>query len=309
MIDLSNKKELLNYLKQHGLWAKKRFSQNFLVDKAALDKIVEAADLNSEELVVEIGPGTGILTERLVEESGHLISVELDRDLAGLLPSHLSNKYQAELLGEGKEIKKTEDANIVIDLNYKIIDSLHRFTLINADALRLNLDDIIAGRPYKVVANIPYAITSKIFELFLTKKKRPQSMVILVQKEVAERVCAKPGSMSTLAISVQLFGKPEIVDIVRADSFFPAPKVDSAILRIASYQSPVVSLQDQKEFFRCVHIGFAARRKTLVNNLSSGYQLDRKTVSDILIKIGLKETVRAQELTIDQWKKLCQLLK
>jgi 16S rRNA (adenine1518-N6/adenine1519-N6)-dimethyltransferase len=139
-------------------------------------------------------------------------------------------------------------------------------------------------------------------------------MVLLVQKEVAERVCAKPGDMSTLSVSVQLYGKPEIIDIVKKESFFPSPKVDSAILKISDIQDPFDSLslaQDDtkilsKEFFRLVHIGFASRRKTLVNNLSAGYRIPKEEASDIIKTIGLSDTVRAQELSIKNWRKLCQ---
>jgi len=167
------------------------------------------------------------------------------------------------------------------------------------------LNEIIGERSYKVVANIPYHITSKILELFLSRENKPETMVLLVQKEVAERICAKPGEMSVLAISVQLYGQPEIVDIVPKESFFPSPKVDSAILKVDRIQA-IDTILNEKDFFRCVHIGFAAKRKTLVNNLMAGIGLERQEVVDIIKSIGLKETVRAQELSIEEWKKLTQ---
>lgn len=270
-MDLTNKSELLNYLKQHKLWAKKGLSQNFLVDKEALDKIVEAADIKPDNFVVEVGPGVGVLTEKLIEKAGHVVSIELDNKLYELL-----------------KLKKSD-----------------KFEIFNADILKVNLDEVIEDKPYKVVANIPYAITSKIFELFLSREHKPELLVLLVQKEVAKRVCAKPGDMSILAISVQLFGQPEIIDIVPANSFFPVPKVDSAILKIVPGSQFAFSKEEEKHFFRLIHIGFSARRKTLANNLSVGYQLDREKVLAIIKNIGLKETVRAQELTLEQWRQLC----
>lgn len=303
-MDLTDKSQLIEYLKRHNLWAKKGLSQNFLVDKNALDKIVETAELTNSDFVVEIGPGLGVLTEKLIEKAGDIVSIELDKKLAELLNCHI-----AKLLGANSN-KATKQYN-----NLKVI---------NADILKLNLNEIIGDKPYKVVANIPYHITSKILQLFLSRENKPESMVLLVQKEVAERICAsprpengrgKPGNMSILAISVQIYGQPEIIDIVPKESFFPSPKVDSAILRIkitGRVNHPRGELpidprgedMDEKAFFRLVHVGFSARRKTLVNNLMAGYQLDRSVIIDIIKKIGLSENIRAQELSLKQWKKL-----
>lgn len=275
-MELTNKSELLDYLKQHTLWAKKGLSQNFLIDKVALDDIVAAAELKPDDLVVEIGPGLGTMTQELVRHAGEVLAIEMDEKLASLLPQKIESR------------------------NLKVI---------NSDILRVNLNEIIDSKEYKVVANIPYHITSKILELFLSRENKPELIVLLVQKEVAERICAKPGDMSVLAVSVQLFGRPEVVNIVRKESFFPSPKVDSAILRIViSNQLSVVSKEQERDFFRCVHVGFAAKRKTLVNNLMVGYQLERIQVLDILKSMGLKETVRAQELSVQEWKELTETI-
>lgn len=297
-MDLTNKSQLIDYLKQHNLWAKKGLSQNFLVDKNALDKIVEAAELKEDDLVVEIGPGLGTLTQELVSRAGEVVAVEMDEVLATLLPEMTKLKYQIT-----NKIKNDQNPNLDLTLEIGNLDLKHRLRVINSDILKLNLNDIIGTRPYKVVANIPYHITSKILELFLSREQKPELIVLLVQKEVAERVCAKPGQMSVLALSVQLYGKPEIIGIVPKESFFPSPKVDSAILKVDRIQISDNSF-NEKEFFRLVHIGFAAKRKTLVNNLMVGYQLERGQVVDILKEIGLKETVRAQELSIGEWKQL-----
>ena len=301
-MDLTNKSQLLDYLKQNDLWTKKGLSQNFLIDKVALNKIVASADIKPDDLIVEIGPGLGTMTQELIALAGEVVAVEMDEKLAGLL-------------NQKSNIKDQNEKN--------------KIKIINEDILKVNLNEIIGERSYKVVANIPYHITSKILELFLSRENKPEAMVLLVQKEVAERICAKPGEMSVLAVSVQLYGKPEIVDIVPKESFFPSPKVDSAILRIAisksKFQNPnknqnqnnknsivsdfdirISDLPTERDFFRLVHIGFAARRKTLINNLSAGYHISKEEASDIIKSIGLKDTVRAQELDISNWGELCR---
>lgn len=276
-MDLTDKSQLMKYLKEKGIWANKGLSQNFLVDKVALGKIVEAAEIKPEDQIIEIGPGVGTLTQELINKPNHVTSIELDPKLATLLIENYS--------------------------------TFENFELISADVLRTNIGEIVGSKKYKVVANIPYAITSKIIKLFLTQKNKPESLVMLVQKEVAERICAKPGDMSTLAISVQLYGEPEIVDIVKSDCFFPAPKVDSAILKIKIQESKIkINSENEKAFFRSVNVGFSSRRKKLLNNLSSGYHLDRKIVSDIMIQTGLSDNVRAQELTIEDWLSLSKKL-
>ena len=283
-MDLTDKSQLLEYLKENNLWAKKGLSQNFLIDKNALGKIVESAELKSDDFIIEIGPGLGTLTEELLEQANEVVAVEMDTKLAELLEH--SRKSASQSVSKSK------------------------LKIINADILKLNLDEVIGDKPYKVVANIPYHITSKILELFLSRKQKPTLIVLLVQKEVAERVCAKAGQMSTLAISVQLFGEPEIVDVVPKESFFPSPKVDSAILkiRIRNNESSVMNTEEERDFFRLVHIGFSAKRKTLINNLSAGYHISKDEASDIIKKVGLSEKIRAQELNISDWKNLTNLI-
>jgi len=277
--NLSNKEELIKYLKSHNLWAKHGLGQNFLVNKTALDKIIEAGELNEKDFIIEIGPGIGVLTQELVNKVGSVVAVELDKTLVELLKSN--NELRIKNHGDNLEI-------------------------INADILKLNLPQIIENRPYKVIANIPYYITSKIIQLFLTLENKPKLMVLLVQKEVAERIAAKPGEMSILSLSVQSYGVPEIVGLVPKESFFPVPKVDSAILKISNIQYHFKI--PEKELFRVIKIGFSSRRKTLINNLSSGFHLDKETAKGIIEKIGLKDTVRAQELSLEQWHDLSGLL-
>lgn len=350
-MDLTDKTQLLIYLKQHGLWAKKGLSQNFLVDKNVLEKILEAAEIKPDDLVIEIGPGVGTLTQELIKRAGEVIAVELDQNMASLLHGfiantlpvrfnsgqdsglslpHLTSPYKGEEPRRGTNNETVKQGNS------------GKLKVNNADILKLNLNEIVGEKKYKVVANIPYHITSKILELFLSRENKPEMMVLLVQKEVAERVCAKPavrgsgrGDMSILSVSVQLYGEPEIIDIVPKESFFPSPKVDSAILKIVDIHNPSRHFErseesssnaeldpsprlggaqddkkknDEKKFFRLIHISFAARRKTLLNNLMAGYRFPREKVIDILKEAGLKDTVRAQELSIEQWKKLSKII-
>ncbi|MFA7244523.1 MAG: 16S rRNA (adenine(1518)-N(6)/adenine(1519)-N(6))-dimethyltransferase RsmA [Patescibacteria group bacterium] len=270
-----SKEKLIQYLKENHLYTNKLLGQNFLVDENALTKIIEAGDIEPADTIIEIGPGLGVLTERLVEKANKVISIELDQKLAELLSQNSNLKSQIE-------ISKLE--------------------ILNANALDFDLSKLQA-ESYKLIANIPYYITSKILEKFLTAEKKPKTIVLLVQKEVAERICAPSGAMSVLSVAVQAYGEPEIVDIVSAASFFPAPKVDSAILKVKGINWKVKSITE-KDFFQVVKIGFAARRKTLLNNLSAALRLDKGTILNILKSVKLNENVRAQELSIAEWQTL-----
>lgn len=271
-MNLSNKEELIKSLKKNSLYAKKSMGQNFLVSKNALEKIVESAELKSIDNVLEIGPGLGTLTEELVKKAGKVVAVEKDRKLSELL-----------------KIKKR-------------IENSKNLEIINADILDTEPKKIMP-KAYKLIANIPYYITGQVFRKFLEADNKPELIVMLVQKEVAERICAGPGEMSVLSVMVQYYGKPEIVKVVKASSFFPAPKVDSAILKIRITNNKLRATKE-KTFLRCVKHGFASKRKTLINNLSAGYQLDKKAVADIIVSVGLKENVRAQELSLEDWQNI-----
>jgi 16S rRNA (adenine1518-N6/adenine1519-N6)-dimethyltransferase len=285
-MDLTNKNELVSYLKQHELWAKKSMGQNFLVDREVLEKIVSAADLKSSDYVLEIGPGVGALTAELVKYAGRVVAIEKDEKLANLLELRIKN---SELCRE---------AEIII-----------------GDVLEIDPKKLIPSS-YKLIANIPYYITSKILEKFLTAEVKPELIVLLVQKEVAERICSKAGGLSLLAVSVQYYGEPELVDVVKRASFFPVPEVDSAILRIRvnnnsttkNYKQKTQKV-DEKEFFKVVKAGFRARRKTLFNNLKAGTNLNSGQVVELLDKMNISRNARAQELTIEQWSKIAREIK
>jgi 16S rRNA (adenine1518-N6/adenine1519-N6)-dimethyltransferase len=268
--------------------AKKALGQNFLVDKAVLADIIAASELKPSDVVVEIGPGTGVLTFELAKYCKEVIAVEKDQKLA-------------ETLSQKSKV-------IINNCNSKL-------SIIVGDILDYPPHQLTTSN-YKLVANIPYYITSKILRHFLEGDHKPELIVLMTQKEVAERICAKPrstssgqaGDMSLLSVSVQYFGKPEIVRYVAAESFRPKPEVDSAILRIASIKDKVESIQgvDAGFFFKIVRAGFAARRKTLLNNLKTGTEFSAEQILAIIKKMGLDEKVRAQELSMKQWGQLCR---
>ncbi len=256
---------------------KKSLGQNFLRDKTVLSTIIEVSNLTREDNVIEIGPGEGVLTDEMLKKTGKLIVIEKDDSLAARLDLRLRGN--------------------------------NRITIINEDILEINLPEILEKnnfKNYKLIANIPYYITSPIIRLFLETTYQPTEIILMVQREVAERICASPGQMSILASSVQYYASSEIISFVDKNSFWPVPEVDSAIIRI----TPFIEKPTQKEaisFFRIVTAGFSAKRKTLSNNLSSSFHLDKKTVEEKIRLTGLAPTQRAQELTIENWKKLAEI--
>lgn len=268
-----NRQELIDYLRANQIWAKRTMGQNFLVDEQALAQIVAAADIQSTDTIVEIGPGLGVLTAELSKRAGKVIAIEKDDKFADVL--------------------KTQYLNSNVEI-------------VHQDALNFepNTYGLIA-ESYKLVANIPYNITSLIIRKFLEEEDKPEMMILLVQKEVAERIIAEPGDMSLLAVSVQFYAKVEIVAIVPKESFFPTPKVDSAIIKLVSKSdSKQVSKTEEKDFFRIVKFGFAAKRKTLENNLSAGMHIKKDDARDIIKKAGFEAKVRAGDLSVEDWIRL-----
>ena len=271
-------------LRQFDLRARKRLGQHFLVDGEVLKHITSAADLNPADIILEIGPGLGILTRELASKVGRVIAVELDSKLAAIL-------------------KKTTD-------------SFNNVTIINDDILHLEPAALLAEpekklqavtSPYKVVANLPYYITSPVLRHFLEASVKPETMIVMVQKEVAEAIVAEPGQRSVLSISVQFYGKPEIVSYVPAESFYPVPEVDSAILRIDVYHRPAVAVTDEKGFFKLVRAGFAAPRKQMANSLAQGLGLAKAEVLTLLARSGIVPKRRAETLTLEEWARLWQV--
>jgi 16S rRNA (adenine1518-N6/adenine1519-N6)-dimethyltransferase len=257
-------------LEQHGITPKKSLGQNFLHDPNALEKIVEIADITPETTVLEIGPGTGNLTRVLAREAARVIAVEVDERLIPLL--------HAEFAGQP------------------------RVDIVHGDILDLDISARLAGRPYVVVANLPYYITSAIFRnLFEQVTPRPERIIVTVQREVAERITAAPGDMSLLAVSVQFYGQPQIVMHLKPAAFWPRPDVESAVVRIDVYATPPVDVPGETDFFRVVRAGFGQKRKQLRNALSAALHLDKAQTDDLLTASGIDPQRRAETLSLGEW--------
>ena len=259
-------------LKRHGLRAHKGLGQNFLQDAEALDKIVSAAEIQRTETVLEIGPGLGSLTRYLAVSAKEVVAVELDENLLPPLKAVLA-PYQ-------------------------------NVRLIHGDILKLSPNDLITERDYIVVANIPYYITSAVIRHLLENEPKPRRVVLTVQKEVAQRICAQPGDLSLLALSVQIYGKPRIVAHIPAEAFFPAPKVDSAVLCVDIYAAPLIKEELLESFFKLIKAGFSQKRKTLRNSLSSGLHISPTDAADLLTRADIDPQRRAETLSIEEWERL-----
>lgn len=257
-------------LASYNLRAKKSLGQNFLVDGSILKKIIDAAELEPSDTVIEVGPGLGVLTRELAEKVGRVIAVELAN-------------YLAENLR-----KNFTDPTAV--------------TVVNNDILKTSPIALLGCQSnYKVVANLPYYITSAVIRHFLEASIKPSLMVLMVQKEVAKQITAQPGEMSLLSVSVQLYGKPKIVSKVPAHCFYPVPGVDSAILKIEVYPKTKVALDNIAGFFKIVRAGFSANRKQLVNSLSNGLKIPKSEIIPVLQQAGIEPRRRAETLTIEEW--------
>ncbi|MDO8529681.1 MAG: rRNA adenine dimethyltransferase family protein [bacterium] len=299
-----------------------KLGQNFLTNKTIVNKIIESANLGAEDLVLEIGPGKGILTEELAEVCRKVIAVEIDKNLAEMLKNKFKGNDKVEII-----------KNDILKIN--IIDLISNFPhpASEAESTLSRKERWLVGEgklKYKLIANLPYYITSPIIRVFLESDFPPTEMILMVQKEVAERITAtpgeiptasrdakrisrgKPGKMSILAVSAQYYAKPELLFFVDKNNFNPAPKVDSAVIKVSPFvltSSPLGRGRGEgdKNFFRVVRAGFCAKRKTIVNNLSNSFHLDKKEVEKKLKKIGVGPNVRAQELSVEEWKKLSEI--
>lgn len=235
--------------------------------------MLEAADVQSGDTILEVGPGLGVLTSALVQRAGQVVVYELDEKLASLIESQ-----QAENL-----------------------------TVVRGDALELPLPPRGTTLPYKVVANIPYSITGALIRRLITSPSGPSSITLLVQKEVAERMCAKPGQMSVLSVAVQLHGTAHIARLVPPECFWPAPKVDSAVVHVDLAGGLMFDVEE-RDFMRLVKFGFAQKRKQLKNTMAAGLRIEPTEVERYLTAVGLTPTARAQELSLAQWKQLYDLI-
>lgn len=271
---------LKQFLKNHGLRPNFTYGQNFLVDEFVLRDIVDAAEVGRQDIVLEIGPGIGNLTRELAERAKFLLSVEKDP------------KFFPVLRSIKKDYPKNFRFEVSDFLEFDFVAALKNYAGENFK--------------YKVVANIPYYITGKILQQLMYASVKPETITILTQKEVARNICAKAGDLSVLAISVQLFGAPKLVQVVQAKSFYPAPKVDSAILQISLDKKPKVELADEKKFFKIVKACFAGKRKQIHNTLVNNLRLDKNYVLQVLTELKIKPTARPQELSIQDWARLAE---
>ena len=268
------KEEIQQIFRSPDMAILKSLGQNFLIDETVLEKILDCSELSDDDVVIEIGPGLGTLTEELSKKCKKVIAIEKDYKLARMLTGKFEN-----------------------------------VEVINGDILQMNISEIVQkytrDGKFKMISNIPYYITSPIIKLFLENVAQPELIVLLMQKEVAQRICEKPGKLSMIALGVQVYGEPEIIDFVKNTSFYPAPKVDSAILRIKNIKREF-SDEHYRNLFRIMKMGFAAKRKKLANNLSAGLQIEKAQAEKILVKAEIDLKVRAQELNIEQWEKLAK---
>jgi 16S rRNA (adenine1518-N6/adenine1519-N6)-dimethyltransferase len=261
-----NPKALLD---EFGVTPKKSLGQNFLHDPNALEKIVSLAELMPTETVVEIGPGTGTLTARLAESARHVLAIEIDERLRPILEDTLA-PY----------------ANVVLVYN---------------DILKVDVLHLVGSRPFAVVANVPYYITSAILRHLLERRRRPRRLVLTMQLEVAERVVAPSGDLSLLAVSVQYYGKAHIAARFNPAVFWPRPEVESAVLVIDAYDNPPVKVPNDEMFFEVVRAGFSQKRKQLKNALGSGLRLNTNTAGELIESAGIDSRRRAETLTLEEW--------
>ncbi len=248
--------------------------QNFLIDRDALQTIVSAAHLTQSSVVVEVGPGLGVLTWELVQVAGSVTAIELDTRLA----NRLARVY-------------AESSNL---------------TLVNQDVLQTDIAALTQHKPYQVVANLPYAITSPVLRHFLESANPPTSMVVLVQREVAQRICAQPGDMSVLAHGIQVRAIPELIAVVPPESFLPAPEVHSAVMRLTLRDKPLIEPEREARVFRILKAGFLHARKQLGNSLSGGLaahgiKIERSDAQAALVAAGIDPARRAETLSFAEW--------
>jgi len=259
-------------MEAYELSPKKSLGQNFMHDPNIIEKIATTAEIMPDDTVVEIGPGTGALTARLADAARHVMAIELDDRLQPMLE---------------KRFADTKNVYFVFQ-----------------DVLKTDVPQLVGGKDFIVVANVPYYITTQILEHMLENELRPKRLVLTMQYEVAQRICAKPGDMTILAVSVQYYGKPTLVTKINPAVFWPRPGVDSAVLRVDTYESPIVPAPSDKIFFRVVRAGFSQKRKQLRNSIAGGLGLKSAQAQEYLDAAGVDAKRRAETLTLEEWSAL-----
>ena len=284
-MDLGNPKNTIEVIQKYNFAFQKKFGQNFLIDTHVLDKIISAAGMTKEDTVLEVGPGIGTMTQRLSQAAGQVIAVEIDTNLIPILKDTLQD--------------------------------CENVTVINEDILKIDIKKMAeekgGGRPVKVVANLPYYITTPIIMGLFESHVPIDSITIMVQKEVADRMQVGPGTKDygALSLAVQYYAKPEIVANVPPNCFIPRPNVGSAVIRLDRYAEPPVQTADEQFMFSVIRASFNQRRKTLVNGLSNapGLNVSKEKIKEVLARMELSETVRGETLTLEQFAQLADLLR
>lgn len=283
-MDLGNPKNTIEIIQKYGFTFQKKYGQNFLIDTHVLDKIITAAGVTKDDCVLEVGPGIGTMTQYLAEHAGRVAAVEIDRGLIPILEETLA-----------------DCGNV---------------TVINADILKVDIKQMVLeyndGRPIKVVANLPYYITTPIIMGLFEQDVPIDNITVMVQKEVAERMQVGPGSKNygALSLAVQYYAKPYLVANVPPNCFIPRPNVGSAVIRLTRYQKPPVSVNDPKLMFRLIRASFNQRRKTLLNGLNNSQELtfSKEQIQSAIGQLGVPAAIRGEALTLDQFARLSDLL-
>ena len=290
MATLGNRRSTAEIIEKYHFSFQKKFGQNFLVDANILNKIVDSADIHKDDCVIEIGPGIGTLTQYLAESAGEVIAVEIDKNLIPILNETLSG-YE-------------------------------NVTIINGDILKTDINKLVRernqGRPVKVIANLPYYITTPIIMGLFESHVPLSSITIMVQKEVANRMQSGPGTKDygVLSLAVQYYARPEILMQVSPACFMPRPNVGSAVIRLVKYEEPPVTVENERKLFALIRAAFNQRRKTLANALANAsyapengkeVRITRQQVCDALDKMGLSLTIRGEALTLEQFARLCDI--
>ena len=284
MEKLSNPQRTIEVIKKYEFCFQKKFGQNFLIDTHVLDKVIRAAEITKDDMVLEIGPGIGTMTQYLAEAAGKVVAVEIDRNLLPILQETLAD-YD----------------------NVKVI---------HADVLSLDLEKLVqeenGGRPIKVVANLPYYITTPIIMALFEQHVPLANVTVMVQKEVAARMKSGPGSKDygALSLAVQYYAEPYIVANVPCNCFMPRPNVDSAVIRLTRYEEPPVQVKDEKMLFKIIRASFNQRRKTLQNGLNNSSELNftKDQIAAAIAEAGFSPSVRGEALTLEQFAKLTDIL-
>lgn len=284
--------------------------QHFLKNKNIVKKIVDLAELSKSDIVLEVGPGKGILTEELLNRAGKVVAVEKDRQLCEFLRDKFSDEIK-----EGRLVLIEGDVLKISNFKFQISNKIpnHKSQITNKSKIQnSNLEtnsEIQLSENYKIVANIPYYITSRFLKIFLEEvKAQPRKMVLMVQKEVAERICETPPK-SILAVSVQVYGEPKMKFKVSAGNFSSPPEVDSAVLTIDNISKKWFNGIIEQDFFRILKTGFAKKRKFLLNNLSDGLRISKREMEEMFKKCGISLKARAEELKLIEWKCLIKEIK